>query len=198
MNGLYVPGRSVVHRAPAGIKLVLLAAALGILSTINRPFELLPAGALTVSAAAMTGVPWARYRDQLRPLAFPAPVMFTAQVLFIGWSHAVVVTGSLILSFALAAVLTLTTRVSAILDACTTALRPLERFGVNPERIGLLLALTIRCLPLIESIITNVGQARKARGATGSVLALAAPAVIRALRTADALGEALTARGFDD
>ena len=56
-------------------------------------------------------------------------------------------------------------------------------------------------MPLVAGIVGDVVEARKARGVTGirnSAMALAAPAVVRALRTADALGEALRARGVDD
>jgi biotin transport system permease protein len=41
-------------------------------------------------------------------------------------------------------------------------------------------------------------DARRARGAQGSLLALAVPVVVRSLYAADAIGEALAARGLDD
>jgi biotin transport system permease protein len=44
----------------------------------------------------------------------------------------------------------------------------------------------------------SVREAQVARGASRNPLALAVPVVIRTLRAADALGEALTARGVDD
>ena len=47
-------------------------------------------------------------------------------------------------------------------------------------------------------IVGAVSQARKARGAGFSLRALVVPSVVRALRRADAIGDALTARGVDD
>jgi biotin transport system permease protein len=85
-----------------------------------------------------------------------------------------------------------------MLDALLPVLRPLRRLGVDPDRIALLLAVTIRCIPMIAGIVTTVTEARKARGLGFSVVALGAPVVIRSLRAADALGEALIARGADD
>jgi biotin transport system permease protein len=64
--------------------------------------------------------------------------------------------------------------------------------------VGLLVALTIRCIPLIAQIVAEVLEARRARGTRGSVMALAVPVVVRSLYAADALGEALVARGLDD
>ena len=64
--------------------------------------------------------------------------------------------------------------------------------------VGLLVALTIRCIPLVSDIVREVLEARTARGTRGSLLSIAVPVVVRSLYAADALGEALIARGFDD
>ena len=103
----------------------------------------------------------------------------------------------LVLAVALAALYTLTTPVSATLDAMQALLRPFRRW-VDADRVGLALALAIRCVPLLAELVREVLEARKARGAEGSILALAVPVIVRALRTAEHLGEALIARGFDD
>ena len=108
------------------------------------------------------------------------------------------VCGVLLISLSIATLVTLTTRVTDILDVCQRALRPLARFGVEPDRVGLVLAMTIRCIPLLVGILDQVSQARKARGVGFSVVALVVPTVVRALRSADAMGDALVARGVDD
>jgi biotin transport system permease protein len=108
------------------------------------------------------------------------------------------VTGGLLVSVALAGLVTLTTRVTDMLDALMRVLGPVQRVGVDPARIALLLALTIRCVPMLAAIVTSVREAQVARGAGRNPLALAVPVVVRTLRAADALGEALTARGLDD
>jgi biotin transport system permease protein len=103
-----------------------------------------------------------------------------------------------LLTVAIASLVTLTTRVSEMLDVCQRLLRPFRRFGVDPDRVGLVLALAIRCIPLLVDIVSAVSDARKARGKGFSLRAMAAPAVVRALRSADAMGDALIARGVDD
>ncbi len=85
-----------------------------------------------------------------------------------------------------------------VLDTVTRALGPLRRIGVDPDRIGLMLALAIRCIPILATIVREVSEARKARGLQWSMTALATPVLVRALRTADAMGDALVARGVDD
>jgi biotin transport system permease protein len=135
---------------------------------------------------------------QLRPLQYLIPILAALQLWLADWQTAVRVCGMIVLAVAIAALVTLTTRVSDMLDALLPVLRPLRRLGVDPDRIALLLAVTIRCIPLIAGIVTTVTEARKARGLGFSVVALGAPVVIRSLRAADALGEALIARGADD
>jgi biotin transport system permease protein len=136
--------------------------------------------------------------QQLRPLRWLLLFTVVFQLAVAGWRPAVLLGGELLLAVAVAALVTLTTTVTAILDACRRLLLPLQRLGVDPDRVALVLAMTIRCIPLLVGIVDEVAQARKARGLGFSMLALAAPAVVRALRTADAMGEALVARGVDD
>ncbi len=70
--------------------------------------------------------------------------------------------------------------------------------GVDPERIGLLLSLGIRSVPVVVGLAEEVREAQLARGLGMSPRAFAVPLVVRSLRHADALGEALAARGVDD
>jgi biotin transport system permease protein len=99
---------------------------------------------------------------------------------------------------AAAGLVTLTTTTQELLDTLTRALGPLRRVGVDPERVALLLALAVRAVPVLASLAGDVRQARMARGAERSMRAFAVPFVIRAVRHADRLGEALAARGVDD
>jgi biotin transport system permease protein len=106
--------------------------------------------------------------------------------------------GGVLVAVAAAGLVTLTTRTEALLDALVAALRPLRRAGVDPERVALVLALAVRSVPVVAGIAGEVQQARAARGAERSLRAFAVPFVIRSLRHADRLGEALEARGVDD
>lgn len=201
MIGLYIPGNSVVHRMPAGLKLFLLAAGVFGMLLLRRPWQIAIALLVIAGLYAVAGVSWRAGLAQLRPLTWIVVILAIFQFVSAGAERAIVVTGSLLGNVALAALLTLTTKVTAILDVCQKLLKPLRRVGVDPDRVGLLLALTIRCIPLVAGIVGEVAEARKARGITGirgSMVALAAPAVVRALRTADSIGEALTSRGVDD
>lgn len=196
--GLYYPGSTVLHRIPAGVKLAAMLGAMIAVMLLHRWWQLsIAVGvvlALVVAARIPPRVAWA----QLRPLRYVIVIVAALQCWLSGWQVAVTVCVTLVVTVALAALVTLTTRVTAMLDAVGAVLRPLRRLGVDPDRIALLLAMTIRCIPLVAGILAAVSEARRARGVGFSLVALAAPVVIRSLRSADALGEALIARGADD
>lgn len=199
MIGLYRPGNSVLHRLPAGVKLVLLL--ISILAATLFARSPAAVGILVVVVAALYAVariPVKLALAQLRPVLWMVLIIAVFQVIITSPTRAIVVCGVLLISVALAALVTLTTRVTDMLDTVTRALGPLRRFGVDPERIGLMLALAIRCIPILATIVHEVSEARKARGLQWSMTALATPVLVRALRTADALGDALVARGVDD
>jgi len=108
------------------------------------------------------------------------------------------VVGLLLVAVAAAGLLTLTTSVTAMLDVLVRVLGPLRRVGVDPDRVALVLALAIRAVPVLLGTYHEARDARRARGMERSARALVTPLVLRTIRHADAVGEALAARGVDD
>jgi len=200
--GLYRPGTSLLHRAPALLKLGLLAVAMVLVGVVADPLVLAGELGAVVLLYALAGIPptaaWPQIGPILWILVFAVPVqVLVAGGSVAGWTTAALMAGRLLVAVALAALFTLTTTVTAVLEAFQILLRPFHRW-VDADRVGLLVALTIRCIPLVAEIVREVLDARRARGAQGSVVALAVPVVVRSLYAADAIGEALAARGLDD
>ncbi len=196
--GVYRPADTVLHRLSAGPKMLAMLIGVIAVTLLRHPWQL-GVAALVVGGLYLLGrIGWRRAGAQLWPLRWILLVIAALQLWLADWRTAVLVCGGLVLTVALAALVTLTTRVTAMLDLCVRILGPLRRIGVDPDRVGLVLALTIRCVPLMVGVIGEVDLARRARGVGFSLKALVAPVVVRALRSADALGDALIARGFDD
>ncbi|MDH6281876.1 energy-coupling factor transporter transmembrane component T family protein [Prescottella agglutinans] len=197
--GLYTPGTSLLHRMSPGPKLIaMVVAILAVTILVHQPWQLVPAGLAVAACYAVARIPARVALSQLRPLLWALLLIAVFQVVFTGWARALVVCGTILLAVALAALVTLTTRVTDMLDTISRALRPLRHVGVNPDRAGLVLAMTLRCIPLLTGIVQQVSDARKARGLGFSLRALAVPVVVSALMTAEAMGDALAARGVDD
>lgn len=196
--GLYHPGDSPVHRLPAGLKLAgLVACAIGT-AWLHTPARLGLAAAVAVAAYAVARIPPRVAWAQLRPLAGLVVVLGGFQTLVAGWRVALAVVGVLVLLAAAAALVTLTTRTTDLVATVVRMLGPLRRFGVDPDRVGVLLALGIRSVPVVVGIAAQVRDAQRARGLGASPVAFAVPLIVRSLRHADALGDALVARGFED
>ena len=196
--GLYRPGTSLAHRLPAGLKLlVLLAAGVGSVF-VDRPWQVAAALVVVGLGYVVAGLSLGVLLRQARPLAWVLLLVGAFHVVVNGWERAVVVTGVILVLVLLAGLVTLTSRTSDLVDALVRVLGPLRRFGVDPARIGLLLALGIRSVFVVAQIAQEVRDAQRARGLTASPRAYAVPLIIRSLRHADELGEALVARGADD
>jgi biotin transport system permease protein len=196
--GLYVPGTSLVHRAPAGLKLVVMVAA-GVASVFYRaPWQVAAALTVVLLAYGVAGLSARTVVRQVRPLLWVGLATAGFHVVVNGWERAVVVVGVLAVLLLLAALVTLTTRTTDLVDAVVSACRPLRVLRVDPERVGLMIALGIRCVPVVVGLAEDVRDAQRARGLTASPRAFAVPLIVRSLRHADALGEALAARGLDD
>lgn len=97
-----------------------------------------------------------------------------------------------------AMLLTLTTRLEALMDAVERMLTPFARCGLPVETITLAISLTIRLIPLQLATVSEVLDARKARGAGFSIVAFGTPVLIRSIRRARNIGDALLARGAGD
>ena len=197
MIGLYSPGTSFIHRAPTLLKLVLLSLCVLVIGT--SPDLRIAGGALlgVLALFLVARVPVKAAVAQIAPILLILVVAVPIQGLLSGWVEAALMAIRLLAAVSLAALFTMTTTVTAVLEAFQTLLRPFSRF-VDADRVGLLVALTIRCIPLVADIVREVLEARTARGTRGSLLSIAVPVVVRSLYAADALGEALIARGVDD
>lgn len=198
MIGLYRPGSSLLHRAPAGLKLVVLAAAVVALLTVDDPRRLAVAAVVVAVLYAVARIPPRVAAAQLRPMLWFAAFLLVVQTVLTDWTTAVGLVARLVLVVSLAALVTLTTRVTAMLDVVEAGLQPLRHVGVRPRRVGLVLALTIRAVPVIARVVGTVRDAHRARGGSGPPWRLLVPVLVRVLRQADALSEALVARGLDD
>ncbi|RJQ79015.1 energy-coupling factor transporter transmembrane protein EcfT [Pseudonocardiaceae bacterium YIM PH 21723] len=196
MLGLHHPGHSPLHRSPAGVKLLTLLAVSTVVFFLED-LRILAGGLLLAgSLYAVAGIPW-RTAVRQSTAVVPVTLLFmAAQWVLVSWHAAAAIGLRIAVVVLLANLVTLTTPTSDMITAVERALGPLRRFGLRPERVGLAIALTIRFVPVIAEQARLVRQAQRARGVRFS-LAFLTPLLVRTLRMADGLGEALDARGWE-
>ena len=194
--GVYIPGDTWLHRIGAALKFVLLV--VFIIAVTALPTQLWHA--LVALVFVLVLYVWARIpaRVAWRQLVPLLPVLLFLGVFMVwqnGVQSALTLLTDLLATIAAANLLTLTTPVEELLSALDRALAP---FGRTGELISLTIALTIRLIPLTLATANEVLEARKARGVGFSITAFGIPLVIRSVRRAKMMGEALMARGAVD
>lgn len=201
MLSLYRPGDGLLHRMPAGPKLLLvLAAVLAVSMLPSQWWGAAVAGGAVVVAYAVAGLHdgllgMRELARQVVALRWLVVVTLAAQLLFLGPEPAVANTARVTAAVLLAGLLVLTTRVTELLDAVERGLRPFERLGLDSERAAVLLTVTLTTVPVVAHLAGDVREAQRARGGRPGLRFFAVPFLILSLKHADQLGEALAARG---
>ena len=195
---LYVPGESPFHRLGVGWKyLILLALTLPALIA-GDPWVSLGLLAVSLGLLAACGV-GLRYAWGI-PLGLWLLLAFLAgyQVLIGSPVTGLVVSCNLLVAVYASRLLTLTTPGTVLIDALVAALRPLRSLGVDPDRVGLAIAVMLRSIPVLLDSFDQVRQAARARGRERHLVGLVTPVVIRTVGHAQATGAALAARGLGE
>jgi biotin transport system permease protein len=202
--GLYVPGASPLHRLPAGAKFLGMLALVTVTVVLRSPVALGVICAVVALGYPLARIPWDRVWPLLRSVLLLAVVILALQAWLLDVRSAGVTVLRLVAALGAASLFTLTTRIDDVVGAIERALGPLcsprllGRFGVRPDRVGLLVGLTLQAVATLSEIAASVREAARARGVERSVVAFAVPFLVRTLKHADELGEALAARGVAD
>jgi biotin transport system permease protein len=196
--GLYHPGTSVVHRAPAGLKLVALLVATTAVVLVRGPVSALAALGAAVALQLVARVPLLRTASGATGLVITVAVVGAFQWWAAGWAAAVEISADFLAVAVLATLVTATTRADDLLDALTRAVRPLRPLGLRPETFSLAVGLLLRAIPVLVGTTLESRDAARARGLDRDPRALVIPAAVRMVGHARATGDALAARGLGD
>lgn len=190
---------SPLHRCPPGPKLATLALAGTGLMFVTNPLAMLDFLALTLLGFRVAGFGGARIWRQIRPMLWMLAVLFLVQGGLAGWTLAALIVARLLTLMLLASLVTLTTRTEDLIATLERLLTPLAPLGVNPAKVGLAVSLALRFLPVIAEEAERVREAQAARGLGTHPLALILPLIVRVLKAAEEVAEAIEARsGHDD
>ena len=194
----YVPGTSLLHRAPLWLKFLVVVAC-GMASFLIVDWRLSVA-VLGVMCALflLSGAGFGRLYRAVRPLL---PILL-AVGLFQWWQLGAPVAARIVLNVLLcvvaASLLTATTPLQRLLDGVVSLARPFKRFGADPERFALTIAIMLRSIPFIAGAFADVRDSARARGLERNPRALILPVFITTVAYARHTGDALAARGLGE
>ncbi|WP_369252327.1 energy-coupling factor transporter transmembrane component T family protein [Geodermatophilus amargosae] len=200
---LYVPRAGVVHRLPAGVKLLALAVLAAALFVLPTPTA---AGAALLGTLAvglvLARLPVAVLARQAWAVRWWLLALFVVHALTTDLRTGTHVALRLLTLVLAAAVVTATTRVSEMVAVVEWLCAPLRLVGVRPARVGLAIAMALRFIPVLVERADRIREAQAARGGSPrgvrALRATVAPLLVQVLQMAHDVSEALDARGADD
>nr|WP_201469976.1 CbiQ family ECF transporter T component [Microbacterium hydrocarbonoxydans] len=192
----YRPGTSLVHRLPAGPALAVFAVLALVSSAFAHDGVSVTVSLLVVCALYLIAeLPATILLVEMWRLRWLVLVLGAALWIFASPLTAWVSTVRVASLLLLAALLTITTRMGDLLAVLRRILRPLRRAGVDVDAASMTISLTLTMIPVVAGFARGVREAQRARGIRLGVRG-AVPLVVRTLRHADEVGDALAARGL--
>ncbi|WP_042995299.1 energy-coupling factor transporter transmembrane component T family protein [Bartonella quintana] len=197
MIGLYLPGETFIHKLKPGIKLLFFT----VCGTTILMVSSIPILVLLLLFVALfyrvAKVPFSTVLKQFKSMGLFLVLIFVFQAIFINWLIGVEVILRLIILFSLSLLVSFTTRVSDMVASIEAGLQPFRCFGINPLKVSMVVSMTIRFIPLLSEKFNEVREAQRVRGFNTNIAALAIPLIIRTMRMASEVAEALEARSYN-
>jgi len=195
MGSFYFPGDSWLHRTAAGLKLLLLMLAGAGLMWVHdwRVLLLVLLGVLLL--VQQSGARLQQVWLHLKTLSWLVIIL----VLFTAFAQTPLVAlevGLRIYALLLGALLvSMTTSIAQMMEVLIWLLRPFQQLGwVNSERVALVFGLTLRLIPELTVQWQDIREAQAARGLKANPFTMGVPMLLRTLRRAQDIADALDAR----
>ncbi|SDU37472.1 energy-coupling factor transporter transmembrane protein EcfT [Stappia sp. ES.058] len=193
-----IRGPSWLHDLSVRVKLAVLALSSVLLFPVADPFVLGICLTLVLALYASLGLRGFHALASLKTLLPVLLFIFVAHVLLVSRSTGTVVVLRLATLILLAYLVTLTSRMDAVIEALRPLLRPLRVIGLSETRVALAIALVLRFVPVLAGLGAQLSEAHRARSGRPGRFKVVAPLCLQALNAADHVAEALAARGGVD
>lgn len=197
MKSLHVEGTGWLYRFSPRIKLIALAAfSIGLFLT-RDPTVLGVCLCLALFVLWQAHLGWRETVLRLRPVFVTIIVIAIFSFVLISALDATIALLRLSALTLLATAITASVSISQFMDEITVALGPLEKLGLaRAADIGLAVGLVIRFVPEVINRYETLGDAHRARGMKVKLHTILVPLMIMTLKDADAIADAIDARGF--
>ena len=197
-GSLYEPGKGWLYRMPAGRKLLVLVVLGAVLMLVHRLSILTLSLLVVMGLMYQSGLSFKKLWLQLKPMAWFLLIL----CIYSAWVQSPEAALEMLLRLAsliLAAMLvSMTTPITQMMDLVVWLLRPFTRLGwVDPYKVSLALGLTLRLIPELSVQWNDIREAQSARGIQAGVMTMLFPMLVRTLRRAEELSEAIDARSLN-
>ncbi len=194
-GSLYIPGQSWLHRTPAGHKLLgLMVFGAGLMFVHN--LSILTIALLAVTALIyLSGLSFRKLWNDCRAMVWMVLVLG----IYSAWIQSPEAAFEMLLRLTClilaALVVSMTTPITEMMGTVEYVLKPLVHVGwVDAHKVSLALGLTLRLIPELSVQWNEIREAQAARGLKPGVMTMLFPMLVRTLRRAQELSEAIDAR----
>ncbi len=187
--------QSWLHRQQAGYKLAALALAGGVLLWVHQWWVLSLALSGVMGLFAWSGVGFVRLWRQVKGLIWFVLLLGVYTALVQSPATAIEMLLRLTTLILAGVIVSMTTPVSQMMAVIEHLLQPLDRLGwVSASRVALACGLTLRLIPELTIQWKEIREAQLARGLKPGVLTMLVPMLVRTIRRAGEISEAVDAR----
>ncbi|MGV1870614.1 CbiQ family ECF transporter T component [Agrobacterium rosae] len=197
MKSLHVEGSGWLYQLSSRIKLASLALfSIGLFLT-RDPLILFAAVLMAGLVLWQTHLGVREIVARLRPVLLTIAIIAAFSFLLISAVDAAIALLRLTALTLLATAITASVSISQFMDEITFALRPLEKLGLaKAADVGLAVGLVVRFVPEVINRYETLRDAHRARGMKTRLHTILVPLIIMTLKDADAIADAIDARGF--
>ncbi len=197
MRSLHVEGAGWLYRLSPRIKLAGLALFSIALFLTRDPLLLFVAVMMTGLVLWQAHLGFRETVARLRPVLLTIAIIAVFSFLLISALDATIALLRLTALTLLATAITASVSISQFMDEIAFALRPLERLGLaKAADVGLAVGLVVRFVPEVINRYETLRDAHRARGMKVRLHTILVPLIIMTLKDADAIADAIDARGF--
>lgn len=220
--GQYFPGKSIVHKLDAGMKIILVVLFIVALFLCKNFVSLFLVVAALIAIISVSKIPFKTIVKSIKPLWLI--ILITALInLFYGngdpiaefWIFKITLDGiykAIFMSFRISllivagSMLTYTTSPTELTDAIERLFKPLKYIGIDVHTIAMIMTIALRFIPTLVEEIDKITAAQKSRGAdleSGNIfkrmkalIPVIIPLFISSFRRAKELADAMECRCY--
>lgn len=197
LTNLYSETQTIVHRASPSVKIGCLFVCCTIVFIWESWWLLGAVLCLLTFLYLGAKIPLKFIYKSVHPVLWLLAIIFIVQIIIADWRLGAFVVVRFALLILAASLVTLTTKASEMVEGIERALCFLPN-QKTAENISLTISLCLRFIPKVRDTFNQVREAQAARGLSNDWRALMTPTIVRTLKSADEISQAITARQMDD
>ena len=196
LTEIYNPGQSFVHKAKPSLKLAVLFSVCTLLFVFDSWAMLISVSVTLAGLYFHARILVGNIIAGIRPAFWILTLIFAVQFYLESPELAAFVVIRFAVMILTASLLTLTTPTSELVSTIEHGVRSFasER---TAEAVSLAFSLSFRFIPQVRNTFEEVKEAQRARGLHNSWRALVTPTIVRTLKSADEIAQAINARNID-